>query len=186
MVEKTKRSCRRKERKYPRLQLEFENCHELDPARSTSTDEWVTDAHIAGRGDMVRSVANLAACAVRHKPASTAAVTNLAGGTCRVREESGQKWIGEVRVIQNIEEVGTELHGHALRERRGLVEREIPLFKRRATQRVAAFVPEMTGAGHAVRGRTGDRGRIQSGPGRAWDCERRQIQEVERISRIIL
>ncbi len=75
----------------------------------------------------------------------------------RVRKEGRQERVGKVRVIDDVEEIGAQLHGHTLSQVRSLVDCEVPLFERRAAQRVAPHVAEVPRSRHAVPGGTGNR-----------------------------
>src|SRR4029077_13587131 len=89
--------------------------------------------------------------------------------------------IGEVRVIQDVEEIGPKLHRETLRNRRSLVQREVPLLEGWAMQRVAAFIAEVsctwdTIARHASCGRNVHR---------AWNRKGSEINIIHRIARMV-
>ena len=59
-------------------------------------------------------------------------------------------------MIDDVKEVGAQLHGENFSEVCVLVEREVPVFIRQAAQRIAAEIAEMAGAGNAVLGGAAD------------------------------
>ena len=86
------------------LVLESELGRELNAARPAASEERIADAHVAGRGDRIVARPSLAV-------ASGSALQLHAGleVRCRVRNERGQERIGEVRVIEEVEEIGAKL-----------------------------------------------------------------------------
>src|SRR5216683_786056 len=122
-------------------QLELEHRGQLNAAGSTAADERVTDAHIAGRGDYARR----ARC-VAYFPS----VDVLEAVDSRVRKEGRQERVGKVWVIDDVEEIGAQLHGHALSQVSSLVDCKVPLFERRAAQGVAPHVAEVPRASYAI------------------------------------
>src|SRR4029077_6337877 len=119
--------------------LERELGCELDSARAASPQKWIADAHVAGGAERIET-----------RTYFTISRQLEAIETC-VRNERGQERISEIRMIENVEELGAKLQTHALGDGCGLVYGEVPLFECRSTQRVASEVSVMPCAWYAVR-----------------------------------
>ena len=104
--------------------LELEHGRQLDAAWTTAADERIADSHVTGRGDGIST-----ACASDFPAAHV-----LESASARVRDEGREEGIGEVGVVQQIEEVSAELHREPLCQIRSLVNREVPFFEGRANQ----------------------------------------------------
>src|SRR5208337_687038 len=102
------------------------NC-QLDSARTASPDEGIAFSHVTCGGSGQEA---LARTRVRIDPCV------VAGG-----KEGGQEWICKIRVIDDVEEICTELHFQPFVDRRVLIEGEVPLLESRAEERIAAFGP---------------------------------------------
>src|SRR2546425_971882 len=68
-----------------------------------------------------------------------------------IRYEQWQERAGKVRVIQNVEDLRPKLHIQPLRNRRGLIDRKVPLPEVGPDERVAPFVAEVARASDAIR-----------------------------------
>ena len=53
---------------------------------------------------------------------------------------AGKKWIGKVRMVENVNEIGAQLHAQTLGDRRSLVDRQVPLFVGWTVQGIAPLV----------------------------------------------
>src|SRR5579859_1292925 len=126
------------------LFLELKHGRQLNAARATAADERVADAHVARGSDGQTAAANFTIPGAVERKASRG----------RIGDKRRQQRIREVRVIEQVEEVDSELHADALGNRRLLVDGEVPLFERRSSQRVAAHVAEVPRSDYAIRGCT--------------------------------
>src|ERR1700751_749043 len=102
--------------------LERELSCELNAAWTAATEERVADSYVASGRQVIAANAHLAI--------STQLKTVRSG----IRNEGWQERIGEVWVVQDIEEIDTELHVKPLCNRRVLIHGEIPLFELRPSK----------------------------------------------------
>src|ERR1017187_4665165 len=84
--------------------LEAELDGQLNAARTSAAQERVADAYVASGDDVIGTVADFAALGGRSKPARAAWRRNGIGR--RVGDKCRQHRIGEVGMVQDIEEVG--------------------------------------------------------------------------------
>ena len=110
----------------------------FDPYFDRTLEERVADAYVARRLQRITADADFL---ITHL---------LEAADSRVCDEGWQIWAGEVRVIEDVEELGAKLQVEALGESGVLVDREVPLFVVRSDQRSAAHVAEVAGADDAI------------------------------------
>src|ERR1700752_1065669 len=103
------------ELKLREIRLENELRRQLDTARSATAQERVSDANVAGSGEVV------AADACFTSPVDPESVRRRIGDKCRKQR------VSEVRVVQEVKKLGAKLNAQALRDFRVFVDREIPL-----------------------------------------------------------
>src|ERR1019366_5231970 len=134
-------------RTFTKLEGELE-C-QLNAARASSAQERVANTDVAGGGDLVPAIANFTRVGTSSKSASAGTeVRGWIGNECR------QQRTGEVGMVQQIEELGAQLHPYSLTERRVLIKSKVPLLVSGAYQRIASQVPIVTRARHAIRRKT--------------------------------
>src|SRR5580692_6084982 len=121
---------------------------ELNTAGRTATQEGVADAHVAGGRNLIAAVSDFAVVRSLHKPAG-ACLVNVGS---RVSDKRRQYRVGEVGMVQDVEEIGAQLHRHALGDGRVLVDSQVPLLVGRTDQRVPAQVSIMSRARNTIRG----------------------------------
>lgn len=102
--------------------LERELRGQLNAARSAATQEWIAYAHVAGGCNLIGAVAHLA---VAHRVEAIGP---------RVGNVRGEKRVGEVGMVQDVEEFRTKLQAQPLGDARVLEERQVPLLVGRADQ----------------------------------------------------
>src|SRR5882762_2354621 len=142
--------------------LERELGRQLNPARPTASQERVSYTHVASGHDGIARLAHFTV------PAGLKAVESGIG------KKGWQKRIRKVRMIQHIKEFGADLHLHPLRDRRVLIDRQVPLFESRSMQSVAAEIAKMPRARYAI-GSKARRCRLRRCRDRAWNREGAQI-----------
>lgn len=114
--------------------LEDEFRGQLYPARPTSAEERIADANIACSNDLVGAISDFAV--VRPSDKSTAA--GKINVCSRIGDERGEQGIREIGMIKDVKEIRAKLNAQPFANRRGLINREIPLFEGRTNQTIAA------------------------------------------------
>src|SRR5450631_2548258 len=99
------------------LALEGELGCELDTTWAAATEERVTDSYVASGGKVIAANSHLPICRTRLKSVSA-----------WIGNERRQERICKIRVVQQVEEVGAELHVKPLGKHSGLVDCEVPLL----------------------------------------------------------
>src|SRR5262249_25647412 len=117
------------------LELEVKLHRELHSSRSAATEKRIADAHITGRSQ-------------RQEPDT--ASSYIQSVVSRIGDEVGQVGIGEVRMIEQVEEFETKLHLHPLGETGIFHHREVELFEGWSDQRIPAHVSEVAGSGETI------------------------------------
>src|SRR5580704_6118155 len=113
----------------PGLKLEAEFQCQFDSARTAAAKEGIAD------------------CRGLESAATVAKIRR------RVRNEIRQDRVGEIRVIEDVEELRAELRLHSFVDGRVFVECEVPLLVSRSGQRVAPEIAVVAGARYAVGGK---------------------------------
>lgn len=127
--------------------LERELGRQLNPTRPAAPQERVAYAHVAGSCETKMA----ATAPYGDRRTARNAWTAIANSTlCSIRDKRRQEGIREVRMIEDVEELGANLHAEPLGNRRVLVNREVPLLVLWPTQCVAAQASEMPSARSAV------------------------------------
>ena len=98
----------------------------MDSAWTASPDEGIAFSHVT-RGRSGQEA--LARTGVRIDPMVVAR-----------GKEGRQEWIGEIRVIEDVEEIRTELYFQPFVDRGVLIESKVPLLERRAEEGITPFV----------------------------------------------
>jgi len=135
--------------------LERKLGRQLNPARPAAPQERVSYAHVAsssdgkmattvpyGDGGAIQDASSWLRRGIRRAIANST--------LCSIRDKRRQEGIREVRMIEDVEELGADLHVQPLGDRRVLVNREVPLLVRWPAQGIAAQVSEMPSARSAV------------------------------------
>src|SRR5579862_2839607 len=124
--------------------LEGEFCGELNASRTSAAEEGIAEADVSGCVDGVEAGADF----------TRAALGEAVG--CGVCDECGQQRAGEVGMIHDVEELGSQLERDRFCKVGVLVEGKVPVLIGEAAQRCAAEVAEMAGSGNAVLCCSGD------------------------------
>src|SRR5580704_3652337 len=159
----------------PGLKLEAEFQCQFDSARTAAAKEGIADAYVTGSGDTVTAVTHLTEVVADCRGLESAAT--VAKIRRRVRNEIRQDRVGEIRVIEDVEELRAELRLHSFVDGRVFVECEVPLLVSRSGQRVAPEIAVVAGARYAVGGKAAGR-RVCGGSDQAGHGERRQVDVI--------
>ena len=132
-----------------RNNLERDLQSELRSARAASAEERIADAHVAGGGESEGATA----LSGRNQLTNLGISKWIPGGNAvagRVGDEVRQVWIGEIGVIENIEELSPELQNCMLGQVGIFEDREVEFFEGGSAQRVAPEITEMAGPSDAI------------------------------------
>src|SRR5205807_4171402 len=134
---------------------------ELNAARSAAAEEGVADTHVAGGGEPINRV--LLVCGID-------ITTGRAIWGTDVRNKIGHRRVGEVRVIENVEELGPDLQCTVLSKGSVLEYGKVKFFETRSDKRISPQIAEMPGTRNAIRFRTVARSRTAQPRARRMEC----------------